>query len=1553
MRYTIPDLLPSTTYAIQMRANAGGLHSEWSRSFLITTVSDTRKPDVPQNVTWISSGDSFHGEWDAVTENEQGDAIKIDRYELELVGGSTTQHVSIPPQEAGTRVSYDLSFETNRALFSTPQGTVTMRVRAVNASNVAGNYSSTISASNPVPGVPTGVTANAMQDSIQVAWTAPTGPTDNDIVGYNVYVSTTSGFTPGSGNKVFTGDTTRFTYRTTTYAPHYFRVRAVDKFGQESANSTEVSATPSSPFVIDTTPPAVPVMGTPTASYSSDGQNESVSVSWTPVSDTDVAGYVVGYRQTGGATNWAEMTVDKEQSSVRLDGLILGRQYDVRVRSFDWQFNYSAWAATQTTAAPPNFAPSTPTAPTVAANTLQIQVTIPGTKASDGTAMDADVVHYEVYASTTNGFSTSSSNLIGTVKAGPAMVGTFNIPASGGAANQTWYVKIRAIDFLGVGSSASAQASGSVLLIAATNIVDATITNAKIASLAADKITAGTGIINDITVKSKLTLGDASNIGYIETYDYTTSGGTTGAQFSKNGIIIKTGAVEAAALKIQSSPNIVPGIYADFESPNISQSVKISQGTPIVSASTSPKFNTYSLDVAWTTLQSANPIVYLGTSTTDYNIPTFGGISYIISGYFWGPSAVATNVQFKIKWSDGTFSTVGTSNLSASGTPAGATRISSVVTAPAGVTGSVALVESSTLTALGGWRLDGVQVEEKIGALSTPSSWKPPGNTRIDGGMIRTGSIQSNVPISGTDSTPMWSIPMNGSAAFANLMVRGNAVIGSIGETTPSMLSSANYVSGQVGYQFRSDGTADLRGIGADAIAVDSLAAGDLNTNGEINLLSTMVATGDMGERMRVGEEGFYVYDADQVTISTKALSAGTATIVTSTAHGFTTGNKLLITGLGNPFDGVWIIASTSGATSFTYVVDDTTTTVTTTAAPSGVAKSRTSLEVNIQQDPVIRFPTDGTLPSLVTGDMTVNELTMPLRATLAGNMTVERTGNITIAASQGAPIVSMNGSSYWPAIVLDTADFGPDSAPTFGGVQFFGGFNMNSMTIGHDGNWYTCLVDGTTLEVYRVSPTTGDIISRVYTETNATGTGASFARGSASITYGTISGANRYFIAYEERVLGAQDPYVSTNYVKARVLDTTFSDFGKTTADDVIISQAVISNSSGYAFYNAKAQIGWNFTRSQPIVGRVGANGGVRVAELTYVSGTESVSVFNDDPITDLGATPTSSVRLGFVARGSFDMGSDTYLFSGGDLTYQGKYIQNQFVAYSTSGPTYSRQTSKEWPGATPIDNIQGGFYDAANKFFYDVTLHNPKIRRYRATTTNQSYSVGAGNNVTFQVSYAWVNSTGPVRTQIAPGKSITISKRADMAVTIPQTIPYDSANPTVTPNQAYVYLAKTASSLPTNSNLWHYWNTISYPEVSASIDMNNANTGANPATTNGFTSGGMGSILLGDGTYYVRGDGNAKLAGLTLGPSAITSWNWGVSTGQNTNASGNISVAHGLGGGKVPLFAIATGNSLNNARIFQWQAADATNITFNVKKDDGTDLVSSTVSFRWFVIA
>ncbi len=98
-----------------------------------------------------------------------------------------------------------------------------------------------------VPSAPSGLTATTSSSSvINLAWTADTAPANCTISSYNVFRSTTSGFTPSSSNQIASGVTATSYSSTglTASTTYYYKIEAVDADGT-SAASAQASATTS------------------------------------------------------------------------------------------------------------------------------------------------------------------------------------------------------------------------------------------------------------------------------------------------------------------------------------------------------------------------------------------------------------------------------------------------------------------------------------------------------------------------------------------------------------------------------------------------------------------------------------------------------------------------------------------------------------------------------------------------------------------------------------------------------------------------------------------------------------------------------------------------------------------------------------------------------------------------------------------------------------------------------------------------------------------------------------------------------------------------------------------------------------------------------------------------------------------------------------------------------------------------------------------------------------------------------------------------------------
>lgn len=251
--------------------------------------------------------------------------------------------------------------------------------------------------------------------------------------------------------------------------------------------------------------PAIPAFtGFTTLAYA-DGTGTTratITASWaTPINTdgstvVDGALYEVAWRITGQAL-WQSTSVQWGTNSLVVWELSPSVSYDFRIQAVDAANppNRSGFSAiTAVVAAPDTVPPSTPAAPTVASNPLQIQVTSTLGKASGGTYnLERDLDHLDVYASTTSGFTPGPTNLLGSMPASAANLDT-TVPAIANFPvpdDVLRYVKIKAVDASGNASAASGEVTATALLIANANIANATITDAKIANLSVAKLLSG------------------------------------------------------------------------------------------------------------------------------------------------------------------------------------------------------------------------------------------------------------------------------------------------------------------------------------------------------------------------------------------------------------------------------------------------------------------------------------------------------------------------------------------------------------------------------------------------------------------------------------------------------------------------------------------------------------------------------------------------------------------------------------------------------------------------------------------------------------------------------------------------------------------------------------------------------------------------------------------------------------------------------------------------------------------------------------------------------
>lgn len=738
----VRDLQAGQTYGIQLRSDDGEAVSEWSPISYVATDVATIGPSNVNNLQWTSQGTSFLATWDAVTTNVDGSPLKGPVFYEVVISNDGTNLYYQP-----TETRFDFSFEMNRDGFGTPRADLTISVRAVNTSGVKSPAAATAFAQNAQPEPPTGLTATAYTNQIVVKWVASTS---DDVVAYRVHRGSTSGFTPTEGNKIWTGAAFTATDFSTDYSTdHFYKVAAIDVFGTASTFAATTGAVRPLDVVgaVDSTPPTNPTGVAASTALNSDssGQFVDLTVSWTgptAAADPSLSHFVVRYGYDG--TTWQYTNVPRDQLSTKISRILAGGSLYVQVQAVDYSANRSAYVSAPTypmTVNKDTTGPSQPAAPTASKGGQKIQVSHTLLKQAGG-SMESDLDYFEVYAGTTTGFTANTSSMLGTMKVNVVAVETFHIPATNTTGTtQNWYVKVIPVDRAGnKGPVSPVSSAAAVDLILTANIGSAQITDAKINDLAANKITAGTGIINDITVKSKLTLGDASTVGAIETFGYVA--GTTGARFDKNTLEINQGSIAAQALRLQIGRNLIPPQYASFEFiAGYYEDNKIFSTGPLIDFIPDTAYvESTRLQVVWNTTYPGGT-VYFGTSDTDYNIPVESMTDFIFSLYVKEDESAGTkNFNIGMKFDSGTTATSSTQSITSG---AGWTRYSYSFTVPNGV--AKGLVFFTTQGTSGKLSLDALQVEKKTGSTTTPSTWSPASTTVINGGMVSTGVIDGQL----------------------------------------------------------------------------------------------------------------------------------------------------------------------------------------------------------------------------------------------------------------------------------------------------------------------------------------------------------------------------------------------------------------------------------------------------------------------------------------------------------------------------------------------------------------------------------------------------------------------------------------------------------------------------------------------------------------------------------------------------------------------------------------------------------------------------------------
>ncbi len=279
------------------------------------------------------------------------------------------------------------------------------------------------------PTVPGSTAATAGNGTAQVTWTAST----DALSGFNHYVvyrGTSQGgpYTSVANRTLLSFDDSGLANGTT----YWYRVTGVDNVGNESAQSSEASATPKAPA------PVVTDDGTFTAS------STSLHASWTPVAGATSYDYAVG--TSAGGTNTRDWTnTGGASAEITATGLALAsaETYFISIRARNGDGNVSSQVGSSNGITVDTEGPAAPTGVGVAAGNTT--ATVRWDAATDPSGID----HYVVYRSDDDGTSYPTS----------FTATNLSYEDSGLTNGNTYFYKVSAVDTLNHEGPASAEAS--------------------------------------------------------------------------------------------------------------------------------------------------------------------------------------------------------------------------------------------------------------------------------------------------------------------------------------------------------------------------------------------------------------------------------------------------------------------------------------------------------------------------------------------------------------------------------------------------------------------------------------------------------------------------------------------------------------------------------------------------------------------------------------------------------------------------------------------------------------------------------------------------------------------------------------------------------------------------------------------------------------------------------------------------------------------------------------------------------------------------------------
>lgn len=320
---------------------------------------------------------------------------------------------------------------------------------------------------------------------------------------------------------------------------------------------------------------------------------------------------------------------------------------------------------------------------------------------------------------------------------------------------------------------------------------------------------ANTALINDLSIRSSLTIDSAS--GHIKSSNYNANG-SAGFYMDQQQLIINQGKIKAAAIELQDSQNLLPSIYAGLNhSPKIYDEIAYSDDGAVIHywPNAGRAFN------GALGHDGVNTTVMLAPTATSHYIHLEAGQKYIVSGYLRsaGSETGSASASLGLFHSDPRTEESGTvwSQIATATSQTEHVRVQFVFAPTSDVICAIMLKNNGPGTAAPVWSC--FQVERVVAASEQASPWTPPGSTSIEGESIVTGSISSRDTISTANGDiALWSIDTWGKARFADATIDGKLIVGGrVGaDNINTYIQSDNYSVGNSGWAIKGNGDVEF-----------------------------------------------------------------------------------------------------------------------------------------------------------------------------------------------------------------------------------------------------------------------------------------------------------------------------------------------------------------------------------------------------------------------------------------------------------------------------------------------------------------------------------------------------------------------------------------------------------------------------------------------------------------------------------------------------------------------------------------------------------------------